>query len=339
MRRPVAAYAGTVVDQGSPPFIGADGVRGALSMRDAIDAIARALPLVDADAQPARVAAPLASGQFLLMPSELGGVAGCKVLTVADPERAPEATERIQGVMLLFDSRTLAPRAIVDGAALTSLRTPAVSAAIADLVTPTDASTLAVFGTGPQARAHVEAMRAIRPIERVCVVGRTRGRAAAAAADWAFDDLDVQPADPSVVARADLIVCATTAARPVLASADVPAHATVVAIGSHEPHRRELPADLLGRSHVVVEGHRVAATEAGDVILAIADGTLDEARLLTARDLATGRAAVDFDRPRVVKTCGMAWQDVVVAAAVAERVGSGPAHAAPSGEPTGGTRA
>ncbi|WP_286308555.1 ornithine cyclodeaminase family protein [Agromyces mangrovi Wang et al. 2018] len=318
-----------MVDQGSPPFIGADAVRGALSMRGAIDAIARALPLVDADAQPARVAAPLSGGQFLLMPSELGAVAGCKVLTVADPERAPEATERIQGVMLLFDARTLAPRAIVDGAALTSLRTPAVSAAIADLVTPTDASTLAVFGTGPQARSHVEAMRAIRPIERVLVVARTHERAAAAAADWAFDGLEVLPADPGIVAEADLIVCATTAARPVLASADVPAHATVVAIGSHEPHRRELPADLLGRSHVVVEGHRVAATEAGDVILAIADGALDEARLLTARDLATGQATVDFDRPRVVKTCGMAWQDVVVAAAVAERAGA----------PTGGTPA
>ncbi|WP_281882287.1 ornithine cyclodeaminase family protein [Agromyces rhizosphaerae] len=318
-----------MVDAVSPPFIGADAVRGALSMRGAIDAIARALPLVDADAQPARVAAPLSRGQFLLMPSELGAVAGCKVLTVAGPERAPEATERIQGVMLLFDSRTLAPRAIVDGAALTSLRTPAVSAAIADLVTPSDASTLAVFGTGPQARAHVEAMRAIRPIDRAFVVARTRERAATATADWVFDDVEVCPADSGIVAEADLIVCATTAAEPVLASPDVPAHATVVAIGSHEPHRRELPADLLGRSHVVVEGRQVAATEAGDVILAIADGALDEARLLTARDLATGAATVDFDRPRVVKTCGMAWQDVVVAAAVAERAGA----------PTGGTSA
>ncbi|WP_198169857.1 ornithine cyclodeaminase family protein [Agromyces laixinhei] len=309
-----------MVAPASLPYIDGDAARAALPLRDAIDAVARVLAVIDADAQPARTSTALSRGQFLLMPGELGEFAGCKVLTVAEPGLA-QAPERIQGMMLLFDARSLAPVAVLDGAALTALRTPAVSAAIVDLVTPADASTVAVFGTGPQARAHIEAIRAIRPVARTFVVGRTADRTAAAAAKWSDHRLAVIPARPDIVAECDIVVCATTAAAPVLTSGSIGPRTTVVAVGSHEPHRRELPGELLGRSQVLVEGRRVALSEAGDVIMAIAEGELDESDLVTFRDIATGSAEIAFDKPRVVKTCGMVWQDVVIAAAVAARRG------------------
>ena len=92
--------------------------------------------------------------------------------------------------------------------------------------------------------------------------------------------------------------------------------AVVVAVGSHEPDARELDAPLLGRASVVVEDVATALREAGDVILAVADGTLKPADLLPMRDVVTRAVEVPTDRPLVFKSVGMGWQDLVVAAAV-----------------------
>ena len=88
---------------------------------------------VDVDG-PGRMAVPLAAGQFLLMPAELAAASdgpsavGIKVATVA-PGNAGSGVPRIQGLYLLFDATTLSPQAVLDGSALTTLRTPAVSVA------------------------------------------------------------------------------------------------------------------------------------------------------------------------------------------------------------------
>ena len=117
---------------------------------------------------------------------------------------------------MVFDGDTLAPVALVDGIALTNLRTPAVSALAVRRLAAPDARRLLVFGRGAQAHAHVEAMRDVRPIERVDMVGR----------EGAADEL---------VAAADLICCCTTAREPLFDGDLVAEGATVVAIGSHEP--------------------------------------------------------------------------------------------------------
>ena len=91
----------------------------------------------------------------------------------------------------------------------------------------------------------------------------------------------------------------------------------MVAVGSHEPDARELDAPLLGRATVVVEDVATALREAGDVVLAIADGALAAADLVPMRDVVTGAVIVPADRPLVFKSVGMSWQDLVVAEAVA----------------------
>jgi ornithine cyclodeaminase len=93
----------------------------------------------------------------------------------------------------------------------------------------------------------------------------------------------------------------------------------VVAVGSHEPDARELDAALLGRATVVVEDVATALREAGDVVLAIAEGALTPVDLVPVRDVLTGAVAVPADRPLVFKSVGMSWQDLVVAAAVVAR--------------------
>lgn len=277
----------------SVPFLDAEEVARRLRPADAADALEAALLNgLDPEADPPRRAVELDSGQLLLMPSGAAGDPVVKLVTVG-------GEPRIQGVCVIFDGVTLAPRAVVDGIAVTNVRTAAVSAlAVRRLAVP-DARRLLVFGRGPQAHAHVDALRAVRPIQQVDMVGRDHG-----------------PAD-ELVAAADVVCCCTTARAPLFDGALVADHAVVVAIGSHEPGVRETDDALAARSTIVVESRDSALREAGDVILAIEAGATAPAELVTLAELVRGEAQPPADAPRLFKSTGMAWEDAVVAASLA----------------------
>ena len=113
---------------------------------------------LDPEADPPRSVLPAAAGELLVMPSTAGAV-GVKLATVA-PANPARGLPRIQGAYVLFDPGTLAPVAVLDAAALTAVRTAAVSALAVRFLAAHDASRLLVWGTGPQAWAHVEAVAA-----------------------------------------------------------------------------------------------------------------------------------------------------------------------------------
>jgi ornithine cyclodeaminase/alanine dehydrogenase-like protein (mu-crystallin family) len=273
-------------------FLDADEIARRLSSSAAIDALEAALVAgLDPEADPPRSSLPVGDGELLVMPSATTAHAVVKLVTVG-------GEPRIQGVCVVFDAATLAPVALVDGIALTNVRTPAVSALAVRALAAPDARRLLVFGRGPQAHGHVEAIRAVRPIEHVDMVGREAGGA------------------HELVAAADVICCATTARAPLFDGALVADRATVVAIGSHEPDAREVDDALVGRATVVVESRTSALREAGDVIGAIASGALREDSLVTLSELVRGHITPPPDRPRLFKSTGMAWEDAVVASAL-----------------------
>ncbi|MFE1860430.1 hypothetical protein [Streptomyces anandii] len=140
--------------------------------------------------------------------------------------------------------------------------------------------------------------------------------------DWA--DSHLAAAEPAVAERvraADVVVTATSAREPVFDGRLVRDCAVVLAVGSHEPTARELDASLMGRATVVVESRDVALREAGDVVLAVREGALDPGSLLTLAEVLRHEAPVRPDRPMVVKTSGMAWEDLAVAVAVYQQGG------------------
>jgi len=302
------------------PFLDAAAV-AALSQREAVDALEAALRAgLDPDADPPRQAVRTGAGEILIMPSASRGAAGVKLVTVA-PANPQRGLPRIQGVYALFDPATLAPAALVDGIALTNLRTAAVSALAVRHVAAPGARRLLVFGTGAQGWAHVGALRAVAPgLEYVDVVARDRARLDAFVARVRGEHgLDARASTPDAARDADLIVCATTAREPLFDGALVRADATVVAIGSHEPGAREVDETLAGAATVVVESRGSALREAGDVIAAIEAGALDADALVPLAALVRGEAAPAPGRPRLFKSTGMAWEDLVVAAAVHAR--------------------
>ncbi|PRY48530.1 ornithine cyclodeaminase [Geodermatophilus tzadiensis] len=291
-------------------YLDADAV-AALGPAAAVRAVTDALRGgLDPAADPPRVPVGLTHGQFLLMPSEAPAAAGVKVVTVA-PDNPARGLPRVQAAYLLFDPRTLALRAVVDGTALTTLRTPAVSVAAVLGRLPGRPLRVAVVGAGPQATGHVATLAAVRPLARVTHLVRDPSRTPLDAVRLG------SPEAGQALRSADVVVCATSARSPVVDSALLRDDVVVVAVGSHEPDARELDAALLARATVVVEDVATALREAGDVVLAVAEGALTPADLVPLRDVVTGATAVPADRPLVVKTVGMSWQDLVVATAVA----------------------
>ncbi|MDT0490451.1 ornithine cyclodeaminase family protein [Streptomyces sp. NPDC012600] len=318
----------------------------------AVAAVRRALADgLDPDAGVPRSVVPLTRGQALLMPCEYGGWFGVKVATVA-PGNAARGLRRINATYLLHDSATLRPVALLDGVALTTLRTPAVSVAacLERLRALADGGTglrLVVFGAGPQAEAHVTAVRAHAPVADVTVVTRrggpapgwadrhmtaggtglsdgtrtSRGAGTAGGTGTGAETAGGSGTDTAaLVRRADVVVTATSAREPVVDGRLVRDGAVVLAVGSHEPAARELDSALMGRATVLVESRETALREAGDVVLAIREGALAPDSLVTlAESAGEGAAALPADRPLVVKTCGMGWQDLVVAVAAYRR--------------------
>jgi ornithine cyclodeaminase len=274
------------------------------------DALEEALGRLEISADLPRAALPVAGGQLLLMPSAVDGI-GIKVLTVRDGSAGP-VTPRIQGIYVLMDPATLTPAALIDGPALTCLRTPAVSMAAVRRLARPDSSRLVVFGAGPQARGHVLAVCAERPVTSVTVVAPRPEAVSALIAQLAAAGIAATAGAPAAVAEADIVICATTASAPVFDGRLIADDACVVAVGSHEPGKRELDAALMGRATVVVEDVATALREAGDVVQAIREGVL-EAEDLVALSALISRPAEHHGRPQVFKSVGMAWEDLLVA--------------------------
>lgn len=302
-----------------------DDLRRALAPSDAVHAIRRALQdgLDPAD-DPPRSVLSLADGQgqLLTMPSHGPGAVGVKLVTVA-PDNPAEGLPLIQGLYVVFDPRTLAPLATIDGAALTTLRTPAVSvAALLDpLTSRPGGQRVAVFGAGPQGVGHVHTLAAVGvDIDRVTYVVRNPSRVAPETVGGA--EVVAAGESDEVVARADIIVCATSSSTPVFDSRLVRNDVVVMAIGAHEAHTREVDPALMGRAQVIVEDVQTALAECGDAALAIEDGALRRESLTPMAGVVRGEVGCATDRPVVFTGSGMSWEDLVVAkAALAARAG------------------
>lgn len=261
--------------------------------------------------------------EVLLMPSTVGDFTGIKILTVT-PDNPTRNAPVIQGMCLLLDATTHRPLATIDGTALTTLRTPAVSlAGISTHLThrfPYGVR-MVVIGNGAQALPHVVAAASITRISHLTVVVRTPGRAAhvlAGAKRLGIPSAEVVAATPEshlALEQAGLVVTVTAATEPVLHARDINERACVVAVGSHSPEARELPGELLGHASVIVESMATARTECGDTIQAVHESHLTWDDVHVMRDVLNA-GTLPEGKPIVFKTAGMAWEDIAVAGAI-----------------------
>lgn len=308
----------------APRYVEAEELFGALSYPEAMAVLEGAFRTEDPAAVPPRSNLAVPAGELLQMPAYGEAGVGVKLVTL-NPGNSDRGLPFINGLYVLFARETLQPLAILEGAALTALRTAAVSALATRLLAREDSRRLVVFGAGAQAAAHVKAMRAVLGIEHVAVVGRSPQRAAALVRDLRGDGLDAEVADADALRAADVVCTCTTSVTPLFGADAVAPGTHINAIGSYRSDRSELEPELLRRSLVVVETVEAALDEAGDVVGAIADGRIDRSHLVELRDVVSGAARRSSgDVITVFKSVGLALEDLAVAAAAARKLALSP---------------
>ncbi|MDA8296452.1 MAG: ornithine cyclodeaminase family protein [Actinomycetota bacterium] len=300
-----------------PPYFDRAAIESAVSPLAARAAIAALASAGGLDG-PQRWSVPFGGGELLLMPAAGARLGGVKVVALPDHRRPPPAPlPGVQGLYVLFDNDTLAPVALLDAAALTELRTAAVSAFVADCLLPAGDIVAMLFGTGAQARAHLVALDATRPLVEVLVVGRREEAVATMLAFAAAKGIAARPATAEEVDRAGVVCCCTTSAEPLFDGARLAPGTHVIAVGSHRPTRREVDTTTVRRSFVVVETRPAARREAGDLLVPLAEGAVESLPVdADLAELAAGvRADADADLT-LFKSVGVAAEDLAVAEAV-----------------------
>ena len=258
---------------------------------------------------------------MLLMPAHGQEGAGLKLVSIVrgNPTRG---LPMIQGLYVLLTPDGMTPELMIDGAALTALRTAAVSALATRQLARPDSRNLVLFGAGAQAAAHVDAIRAMLPIERVTVVGRSAAspRAAALVARLLAAGVDAAVGERGAVASADVVCTCTTSVAPVFADNDLRPGTHINAIGAYRLDMCEIPAGSLARALLVVESVAATLAEAGDVVNAIDSGALPASgfayELHELLDGDVGRE--DEAQITVFKSVGLAVEDLIVARAAAD---------------------
>ena len=175
---------------------------------------------------------------------------GAKIVSVFRDNPA-RGLPTVTSIYVLSEYETGAPLAIMDGAYLTAVRTAAGSAVSARALARAEASVLGVIGTGVQARFHVLAMRAVRPLTKV-LVAATAPDKGAAFAQWVTETtaLAAEVASPDAVSAADIVAACTTSPEPVVLEEAVRPGAHVCSVGSFTPTTRELPTGLVATARV-----------------------------------------------------------------------------------------
>jgi ornithine cyclodeaminase len=305
-------------------------VHSLLPMNDLIAAMESALAKFSSGEvlQPVRTVLTVgaAKSYYGLMPAYIPSPAsmGAKIVTVFG-ENHDKGLPSHLATILLFDPDTGSLIAMMDGRFITEARTAAVSAVTARFLARPNASTLALIGSGVQARSHLEALTQVRQIADVRVWSpRPQSRR------QFIDDMSPRVPVPihdcataqAAVAGADLIVIATASKTPVVESAWVSDGAHVMCVGACRPDQREMAPALVKRGRLFVDSRAAALVESGDVVMNIADKLFDASHLRgEIGELVLGRIAgraSDAD-VTIFKSLGMAVEDVVAADLVFRR--------------------
>ncbi|MFZ0304354.1 MAG: ornithine cyclodeaminase family protein [Terracidiphilus sp.] len=285
-------------------------VRGVLTYDALIPAIRQAL--IDYSAgkvvQPARTvvragnAEDHRNGWFAVMPVIAGDVMAVKTVTFY-PANAELGLPTHMAIVELLNRATGQPLAVMDGRLITEMRTAAVSAVVLDALARPNVTSLGILGSGVQARAHLQALRLVRPsLQEVRIWSRTQANAETFAHQTGARAVPIEEA-----AAADVVLAATSSPTPVLEGRWLKRDAVVIAVGAIGPHLRELDDQTMLSSCVIAEARGPVESESGDVRLSGARVHAEIGQVLS------GAAQVPAGERIVFKSVGMAIEDLTAA--------------------------
>ena len=266
-----------------------------------------------------------APGTLLLMPAwQSGRSLGVKIVTVF-PDNGRHSLPAVYGTYVLLDAATGAPRALLDGTALTLRRTAAASALAADFLARPDSAVHLMVGTGSLAPYLITAHAAVRPISQTHIWGRDPRKAVALAARLSATGIAAASvADlAEAVAAADVVTCATLAAEPLISGAWLRPGTHLDLVGGYTPQMREADDEAVRRARVYIDTEAVLQ-EAGDIVQPLCTGALDREGIVgDLFSLARGECGGRRDPAEITlfKSVGTALEDLAAAELAVSRLG------------------
>ncbi len=321
----------TTAAAAAPPFrlLTESDVAAVLTMDDLIDAMAEALKSFSSGRveQPVRTTIAVDGNQafYATMPALVRAPAaamGAKLVTVFNGNASRGLPSHLAAIVLL-DPETGALRALLDGRFITEARTAAVSAVSSRLLARPTAKSLAIIGSGVQARSHLEALSRVHQLRQVTVWSRTRANREAFV-EWARGP---RPNDPKIdaisavdhageaIVGADVIVLVTSSPTPVLENGWVKPGAHIICVGACRPNQREIDPALTARARVFVDSRAAALVESGDIVMGIQEGRFTSDHIVAELgEVAAGAPGRRSDLEiTIFKSLGMAVEDVTAA--------------------------
>jgi len=306
--------------------LNSDEVRKALPMKTAVEAMKDAFAQFSAK----EVTVPLRNridvddyqGLALFMPAFMHNThdLAIKIVTVF-PGNVVIGLNTINAIVIVLDPKTGRAVAIMEGGALTAIRTGAASGAATDLLARSDASRVAIFGSGVQARTQLEAVCTVRDISEVWLYGidqlSVENFIDEMAGKTPIPEKIRKAKDPhEAVMNADIICTATTSETPVFDGHDLKPGMHINAVGSFKPTLREVDDETLLRSYIVVDTIEGAPEETGDLYIPLKKGVISMDRVnVELGDIVLGKkpGRTSNDQITYFKSTGVAVQDVVAA--------------------------
>jgi ornithine cyclodeaminase len=263
------------------------------------------------------VVRPPGEASFLgLMPTHRGGARPLYALkTIAIfPDNPTRGLDPHQGSVTLFDGTTGEVVAMMNAAPITAIRTAAVSGVATRALARADARELAIVGAGHQAHPHIAAMLEARPFERIRIASRTFASAQQLAAEWPLATA-VETAEEAV-RGADVVCTVTSSAGPVVLGDWLEPGVHVNAVGACLPHMRELDSTAMARASLFVDRRESTVNEAGDYLLALAEGAISDGHIRAELGevlAGTAPGRTSDDEITVFESLGLAVEDLAAA--------------------------
>ena len=309
-------------------ILDANDVRRALPMAETVAAMKRAFASFSAGTAevPLRSHLPIPphEGRSLFMPAylrdETGEALAVKIVSIF-PHNLERDLPLIHAAVLVLEANSGRVMALLEGGALTAIRTGAASGAATDLLARSDCQVAAIFGAGVQSRTQLEAICTVRSINTIWVYDPDQERVA----DFIQEKsgLDPIPSDmrsagnpQQAVSQADIICCATTSPTPVFNDQDLKAGVHINGVGSYTQEMQEVPSETVQHAQVIVDSRQATMSEAGDILQPIQEGlfTKEDIHAELGEILAGKKPGrTDSNQITFFKSVGIAVQDAAAA--------------------------
>ena len=308
-------------------FLNRDQINDLISMEEAIRAMKTAFAQLSSGEAvvPPRLSLdiPDKNATSLMMPAYATGSPYYTVKIVSVNYSNPDkGLPLIHGIVQVFDAENGKHIANLDGASITAIRTGAASGLATDLLAKENANVCAVFGTGVQAAAHIEAVLEVRPIEKIIVFSRSKLSAEKFCSTLA-NQVQCEIGEKESLLEADIVCTTTPASSPLFEADKIKPGCHLNVVGSHQPSFREVPTGLVARSKIIVDKREACEQEAGDLIIPVQEGSWSfeqvhgELGQVVSRDIIARESEKEIT---LFKSVGNAIQDHAMAHLIMEKI-------------------